>query len=116
MNHAPFVNTIYKTVKQIIETFGSRHDAAVSKTVLIECPKEGRYAIGFLSGKFEGEAPDKIGEPVVNAFIPITPNPTSGFLLIVPQKNVAELEMSMADRMKLIISGGIVIPPYRKKY
>ncbi|MDR1891083.1 MAG: DUF502 domain-containing protein [Puniceicoccales bacterium] len=114
INHVPFVNTIYKTVKQVISTFGASRDAAFSKTVLIEYPREGSYAIGFLSSKFKGEVSDKIGEPVVNVFVPTTPNPTSGFLLIIPQKSVIELEMSVADGMKFIISGGIVVPPYRK--
>jgi uncharacterized membrane protein len=114
INHVPFVNAIYKTVKQVINTFGTNHDAAFSKTVLIEYPKEGCYAVGFLSSRFEGEVSDKLGEPVVNVFVPTTPNPTSGFLLIIPQRSVTELEMSVADGMKLIISGGIVTPPHKK--
>jgi uncharacterized membrane protein len=114
INHVPLVNTIYKTVKQVISTFGANRDAAFSKTVLVEYPKEGSYAIGFLSSKFEGEVSDKIGEPVVNVFVPTTPNPTSGFLLVIPKKNIIELKMSVTDGMKFIISGGIVTPPHRK--
>ncbi|MDR0693059.1 MAG: DUF502 domain-containing protein [Puniceicoccales bacterium] len=114
INHVPFVNAIYKTVKQVISTFGANRDAAFSKTVLVEYPKEGSYAVGFLSSKFEGEVSDKIGEPVLNVFVPTTPNPTSGFLLIIPKRNVTELEMSVTDGMKFIISGGIVTPPHGK--
>ncbi|MDR2779372.1 MAG: DUF502 domain-containing protein [Puniceicoccales bacterium] len=114
INHVPFVSTVYKTVKQVINTFGANRDAAFSKVVLIEYPKQGCYAIGFLSSKFEGEVLDKIGKPVLNVFVPTTPNPTSGFLLVVPEKDVTTLEMSVTDGMKFIISGGIVIPPHRK--
>jgi uncharacterized membrane protein len=114
INHVPLVNTIYKTVKQVINTFGTNRDAAFSKTVLVEYPKEGSYAIGFLSSKFEGEVSEKIGEPVVNVFVPTTPNPTSGFLLVIPKRNVIGLKMSVTDGMKLIISGGIVTPPHGK--
>jgi uncharacterized membrane protein len=110
----PFVSTVYKTVKQVMETFGASHKAVFSKTVLIEYPKRECYAIGFLSSEFDGEVQDKTGRAVVNVFVPTTPNPTSGFLLIVPKDKVTELEMSVADGMKLIISGGIVVPPSRK--
>ncbi|MDR2776438.1 MAG: DUF502 domain-containing protein [Puniceicoccales bacterium] len=114
INHVPLINTVYKTVKQVINTFGANQGAAFSKTVLIEYPKEGSYAVGFLSSKFEGEVSDKIGEPVVSVFVPTTPNPTSGFLLVIPKRNVTELKMSVTDGMKLIISGGIVTPPHGK--
>ncbi|MDR3143934.1 MAG: DUF502 domain-containing protein [Puniceicoccales bacterium] len=115
INYVPFVNAVYKTVKQIAETFGKSNSEAFSKTVLIEYPKDGCYALGFLSSEANGEVQDKTGEVVVCVFVPTTPNPTSGFLLLVPKKKVTELEMSVADGMKLIISGGIVVPPYGKK-
>jgi uncharacterized membrane protein len=115
INYVPFVNAIYKTVKQIAETFGKSNNEVFSRTVLIEYPKRGCYALGFLSNEAEGEVQSKTGEVVVCVFVPTTPNPTSGFLLLVPKKSVTELEMSVADGMKLIISGGIVVPPYGKK-
>jgi uncharacterized membrane protein len=115
INHVPFISTVYKTVKQITETFGNSEKSSFSKTVLIEYPKEGCYAIGFLSSETEGEVQDKTGEVVANVFVPTTPNPTSGFLLMVPKKKIISLDMSVADGMKLIISGGIVVPPYEKK-
>jgi uncharacterized membrane protein len=115
INHVPFINAVYKTVKQVIETFGHGNSEAFSKVVLIEYPKEGCYAIGFVSSTVGGEVQDKTNEDVVNVFVPTTPNPTSGFLLMVPRRSVTELEMSVADGMKLIISGGIVIPPYKKQ-
>jgi uncharacterized membrane protein len=115
IHHVPFVSTIYKTVKQITETFGKNNQAAFSKTVLIEYPKDGCYAVGFLSSEAEGEVQDKTGEVVANVFVPTTPNPTSGFLLMVPKSKIIALDMSVTDGMKLIISGGIVVPPYSKK-
>ncbi|MDR2737697.1 MAG: DUF502 domain-containing protein [Puniceicoccales bacterium] len=115
INHVPFVSTVYKTVKQITETFSKSNKSAFSKTVLIEYPKDGCYAIGFLSSEAEGEVQDRTGEVVVNVFVPTTPNPTSGFLLMVPKNKTTVLDMSVTDGMKLIISGGIVVPPYRKK-
>ncbi|MDR1413686.1 MAG: DUF502 domain-containing protein [Puniceicoccales bacterium] len=114
INHVPFVNTIYKTFKQIIETFGKTGKSAFSKTVLIEYPRAGCYAIGFLSSETEGEAQEKTRQTTVNVFVPTTPNPTSGFLLIIPKEQVTELEMSVTDGMKLIVSGGILVPPYGK--
>jgi uncharacterized membrane protein len=114
INHVPLVSTVYKTVKQVIETFGSGN-TAFSQTVLLEYPRKGTYAIGFLSSPMEGEVLDKTGEKMVNIFVPTTPNPTSGFLLMVPERDVVKLEMSVADGMKLIISGGIVIPPHKTK-
>ncbi|MDR1596013.1 MAG: DUF502 domain-containing protein [Puniceicoccales bacterium] len=114
INHVPFVNTVYKTVKQIAETFVKSGKEAFSQAVMIEYPKSGCYAIGFLSSSIAGEVQDKTGEVVVCVFVPTTPNPTSGFLLLVPKKDVVELKMSVADGMKLIISGGIVVPPYEK--
>ncbi|MDR1433516.1 MAG: DUF502 domain-containing protein [Puniceicoccales bacterium] len=114
INHVPFVSSVYKTVKQIAETFVKGGKDAFSKTVLIEYPKSGCYAVGFLSSEAMDEVQDKTGEIVVCVFVPTTPNPTSGFLLLVPKKDVAELDMSVADGMKLVISGGIVVPPSRK--
>ncbi|MDR1401387.1 MAG: DUF502 domain-containing protein [Puniceicoccales bacterium] len=114
INHVPFVSTIYKTVKQIIETFGKTGRSAFSKAVLVEYPRKGCYAIGFLSSETGGEVQEEIQQAMVNVFIPTTPNPTSGFLLIIPKEQVTELKMSVADGMKLIVSGGIVVPPYNK--
>lgn len=115
INHVPFVRSVYKSVKQVVDTFGANHKEIFSKTVLIEYPKEDCYAIAFLTSEAEGEVQDKTGQFVVNVFLPTTPNPTSGFLLMVPKDKIIDLDMSVADGMKLIISGGVVVPPYEKK-
>lgn len=88
--------------------------SAFSKTVLVEYPRKNTYAIGFLTSDTEGEVQDKTGQHVMNVFIPTTPNPTSGFLLMVPREDIIDLDMSVGDGIKMIISGGIVVPPYNK--
>ena len=115
IEHVPVVKNIYKTIKQIVETFGQNHKEVFSKTVLIEYPQKDSYALAFLTSETEGEIQDRTGQTVVNVFVPTTPNPTSGFLLMIPKKKITELDMSVADGMKLIISGGVVVPAYEKK-
>jgi uncharacterized membrane protein len=108
----PFVNSVYKTVKQIVETFSKNREAVFQTTVLIQYPCKGSYALGFLTSETEGEVQVKTRENVVNVFLPTTPNPTSGFLLFVPREDVIFLDMSVADGMKMIISGGVVNPEW----
>ena len=111
----PFVNSVYKTVKQVVDTFNKNREAVFQTTVLVEYPRRGMYGIGFLTSETEGEAQVKTKQEVVNVFLPTTPNPTSGFLLLVPREDVIFLEMSVADGMKMIISGGVVNPEYTPK-
>jgi uncharacterized membrane protein len=115
IRRVPFVNKIYDSSKQIIKTFGENNVAAFSKTVLVEYPRRDSYALGFLTSDSDGEVQAKTGQHVVNVFVPTTPNPTSGFLLMVPRGDVTELEMSVGDGIKMVISGGIVVPPYNSK-
>ncbi|MDR1906991.1 MAG: DUF502 domain-containing protein [Puniceicoccales bacterium] len=111
----PFVNTVYKTVKQVVETFNKNREALFQTTVLIEFPHKGMYALGFLTSDSEGEVQVKTKEHVVGVFMPTTPNPTSGFLLLVPREDVIFLDMSVSDGMKMIVSGGVVSPEYLPK-
>ncbi|QXD24763.1 DUF502 domain-containing protein [Opitutia bacterium ISCC 51] len=112
LNKVPFINTVYKTVKQIVETFSTQQKAVFKKTVLIEYPRKGLWALGFLTSETKGETQAKTNSELRNIFVPTTPNPTSGFLLMIPKEEVHELNMSIGDGMKLIISGGAVVPPY----
>ena len=105
----PFAGNVYKAIKQIIETFSSA-DAAYQKVVLIEYPRKGIYAIGFMTGETREEIKDKKGE-MVNVFVPTTPNPTSGFLLFFTKDDIIELDMSVEDAIKLVVSAGMVVPP-----
>ena len=82
------------------------------RVVLVEFPRPGVYSVGFVTSETGGEAQVKTKEQVVNVFVPTTPNPTSGFLVLVPREQLTELEMSVAEGMKLVISGGAVVPPF----
>ena len=105
----PFAGNVYKAIKQITETF-SNADAAYQKVVLIEYPRKGVHAIGFMTGSTKGEIKTKTKKEMVNVFVPTTPNPTSGFLLLFPEEDVIELDMSVEDAIKLVVSAGLVIP------
>ncbi len=106
----PGVGALYNAVKQIVNTFGAENRAAFSKVVLVEFPRAGAYAIAFLTNNAGGEASLRVGQDLVAVFVPTTPNPTSGFLLLVPRTDVRELAMSVKDGMKFVISGGAVLP------
>jgi uncharacterized membrane protein len=108
----PFVNGVYKTVKQVVETFNRNRETLFQTTVLIQFPHKGMYAIGFLTSDGAGEVQVKTKEHVVSVFMPTTPNPTSGFLLLIPREDVMYLDMSVAEGMKMIVSGGVVTPEY----
>jgi len=108
----PGIGSLYNMVKQIVQTFSGEHRAAFSKVVLIEFPRAGCYAIAFLTNHSGGEASARTGEDLVSVFVPTTPNPTGGYLLLLPRARVVELDMSVRDGMKFIISGGSVLPPW----
>lgn len=114
VDNVPFVRSVYNTVKQIRDTFVQQQKAVFQQTVLIEYPRPGVWVLGFLTGTGKGEPQARTSADLVNIFVPTTPNPTSGFLLMVPRDQVKFLEMTIADGMKLIISGGAVVPPYQK--
>ena len=108
----PVIRTIYNTVKQIRDTFVQQQKAVFQQTVLIEYPRKGVWVLGFLTGEGKGEPQRRTNADLLNIFVPTTPNPTSGFLLMVPREEVKFLAMSVGDGMKLIISGGAVVPTY----
>lgn len=108
----PGVSAVYNTVKQIVETFGTQNKNLFNQVVLVQFPRPGVWAIGFLTNKTQGEAQAKTAEEVWTVFIPTSPNPTSGFLLLVPAREITPLEMSVGEGMKMIISGGAVVPPW----
>lgn len=111
LGRVPFINTVYRTVKQIVETFSKQQKAVFQEAVLLEYPRKRCYVLGFLTSEAKGETQRVTGEQILNIFVPTTPNPTSGFLLMVPDEDITRLDMSVADGMKLIISGGAVVPP-----
>ena len=111
----PGFNAVYTTVKQIVGTFSTANRSLLSKVVLLEYPRKGLWTIAFLTSKNRGEPqariPGPVGQEIWTIFVPTTPNPTGGFLLMVPRAEVIELEMSVGEGMKMVISGGAVLPP-----
>ena len=108
----PGVSAVYNTVKQIVDTFGTQNKNLFNQVVLVEFPRPGIWAVGFLTNKTQGEAQAKTAEEVWTVFVPTTPNPTSGFLMLFPTRDIIPLEMSVGEGMKMIISGGAVVPPW----
>lgn len=108
----PVVRSIYSGVKQIAETVFAQKDRSFEKACLIQYPRKGIWAIGFISTDAKGEVAHKGGTDtkLLSVFVPTTPNPTSGFLLFFPEEDVVELDMSVEDAAKLVISAGLVYP------
>lgn len=108
----PVVRSIYSGIKQISETVFAQSERSFEKACLIQYPRRGIWAIGFISTKARGEVAEKAETSggLVSVFVPTTPNPTSGFLLYFPEEDIIELEMSVEDAAKLVISAGLVYP------
>jgi uncharacterized membrane protein len=108
----PFVRTVYSAVKHFSEVVFSDSTASFKKVLLIEYPREKLYSLAFQTSENPAEVQAATGEPVVAVFLPTTPNPTSGFMLFVPTRSVIELDMSVEEALKMIISLGVVVPPW----
>jgi uncharacterized membrane protein len=106
----PLVNKLYLAVKQLVETIFNRSPQDFQRVVLVEFPKEGSYALGFVTGLATGETQRKTSQKLLNVFVPTTPNPTSGFFLMIPEHSVIPMEMGVEDAFKLLVSGGIISP------
>jgi len=108
----PLVRTIYASVKQILETVFSSGQS-FRKVLLVEYPRRGLWTLAFQSSTSQGEAQIRTGQVVINVFIPTTPNPTSGFFIMVPRNDVVELDMNVDDGLKMIISAGVMVPEWK---
>lgn len=117
LDRMPVVRNVYRALKQIFETVLSQSSASFQDVGVIEYPRKGLYAIVFVSTDTKGEIDDKVlrGKKLLSVFLPTTPNPTSGFLLFVPAKDVTILDMSVEEAAKLVISAGLVVPDHQKK-
>ena len=111
LERMPVVRTIYSALKQVFETVFAEKSKAFREVVLIEYPRKGIWVIGFATGSTTGEVRNIIEHEIVNVFLPTTPNPTSGFLLFLPRKDVIFLNMTVEDGVKMVISAGVVTPP-----
>ena len=109
LNKIPILRTIYSAFTQMLETFTS-NKVSKKNVVLVEYPRKGTWAVGFATNKNTGEIKNKIGQEVVNVFVPTTPNPTSGFLLMFPKEDVIYLDITFEQASKFIVSAGSTNP------
>ncbi len=110
----PVVKSIYYSVKQVSDTVFSSSGQAFRKALLVQYPREGVWTIAFLTGQPGGDAAEHLRGDYVSVYVPTTPNPTSGFFLMMRRSEVVELDMSVDDALKYIISMGVVAPPARR--
>lgn len=110
LDRLPIVRSLYSATKQIFETVFANQSDAFREVVMVEYPRKGMWVIGFLTGRSKGEVQAKTGDDTVNIFVPTTPNPTSGFLLFVPEKDIIHMDMTVEEGIKLVVSAGIVTP------
>ncbi len=110
VERVPVINKIYVAIKSVFETVMSSKSDAFKEVVMFEYPKADMWVMGFVTGISKGEVQEKTANETVNIFVPTTPNPTSGFLLFVPKKNLIYMDMSVEEGIKLIVSGGIITP------
>tara|TARA_R110002072_G_scaffold27401_27_gene89108 strand:+ start:533 stop:1312 length:780 start_codon:yes stop_codon:yes gene_type:complete len=114
LGRMPVIRSVYAAVKQIIETILKQQSNAFREVVLFEYPRRGSWALGFITGQTQGEVQNLTTDDVVNVFLPTTPNPTSGYLLFIPKKELVILDMTVEEGIKMVVSGGIVTPPDRR--
>ena len=116
VDRMPVVRSIYNALKQIVETILSQSQASFQKACLIEYPRRGLWSIAFVATRTTGEIPRRTGDAeLVSVFLPSTPNPTTGFLLFVPAKDVVLLDMTIEEAAKLVISAGLVVPATKEE-
>jgi uncharacterized membrane protein len=114
MNRVPLINKIYATLRQIGELLlGSSSPASFGRVAIIEFPSPGTWGLGFVTSTMPGEAGAKTGKALCSLFIPSAVNPTTGFLLVVPEEKVTYLDMTPEQAMKMIVSAGALVPPAR---
>lgn len=112
INNIPGIGAVYRTVKQIVDTFSAQKRNVFEKVVMVEYPAPRSYVLGFLTNRANGEVQGRTDGEMWTVFVPTTPNPTSGFLIFYPKERVIEMDMAVSEAMKLIISGGSVVPPW----
>ncbi|WP_330202297.1 DUF502 domain-containing protein [Cyanobacterium sp. Dongsha4] len=106
----PLAGSIYKTLKQILETLFQDSQTKFRRVVMVEYPRKGVWSVGFVTGKVSGMIQDHFDKNMLSVFIPTTPNPTSGWYAVIPEEEVINLSISIEDAFKVLISGGIVSP------
>lgn len=110
LNRVPLVRGIYSTLKSMMDILSFSDHASYNRVVLIQFPKNGHYCLAFVTGVTKGEMQDLAQEPLIHVYVPTSPNPTSGYFLLVPEHEVTSVDMSVEEAMKLIVSGGLCSP------
>ncbi|MFU8814691.1 MAG: DUF502 domain-containing protein [Pseudomonadales bacterium] len=110
VHRIPLVRSIYSAVKQVLQTLLSNGGQSFRRVLMVEYPRKGIWTIGFQTGVGVGEVQQRTAHPVITVFIPTTPNPTSGFIIMVPQEDVIALDMSVEEGLKFVMSLGVVVP------
>jgi len=110
LSHVPLVRSVYSGAKQLAETMFSESGQSFRKVLLVEFPRRGLWTLAFLTGTDVGEVQRKTGHDVINVYVPTTPNPTGGYFVMVPKEDVQELEMSVDEGLKMLMSMGAVVP------
>ena len=110
LNRMPVVRSVYSAIKQILETVMATQSDAFRQAVLVQYPRKDIWAIGFVTGSTKGEVGKRVDKKMVNVFMPTTPNPTSGILLFFPEEDLIFQNMTVEDALKLVVSGGMVVP------
>ncbi len=114
LDRIPVVRSVYSAAKNFAEIVFSDSDQSFKKVLLIEYPRKGVYSLAFQTATNLGEVQGRTGEEMICTFVPTTPNPTSGYIIILPKKDVIELDMEIDEALKMIISLGVVVPAWRK--
>ena len=115
LDRIPFVRSIYSATKNFAEIVFSGSGQSFKKVLLIEYPRKGIYSLAFQTSSELGEVQERIGEDLVCTFVPTTPNPTSGYIIVLPKKDIIELDMEVEEALKMIMSLGVVVPLWDKK-
>lgn len=110
LSKLPIVNIIYNSVKQFMEAIFLRRKSSFTQVVLIEYPRKGIYSVGFVTGNSKNRIQDATNEDLINIFVPTTPNPTSGMLILISKNSIIPLNISIEEGLKFVISGGIISP------
>ena len=112
LQNIPILPKVYFGIKQIVDAFSLQGKQVFNKVVLVEYPRQGVYVLGFVTGECKGEVQERTSARLINVFIPTTPNPTSGMLVLIPDNEIIYLNMSVEEGLKLIVSAGVFVPDY----
>jgi uncharacterized membrane protein len=115
LGRIPLVRSVYSSVKQVTETLFTSNSKSFRKVILIEFPRKGTWSVGFLSNRGMQKAIDAAGQELISVFVPTTPNPTTGFLMMVPASELIELDLTIEEAFKYIMSMGVVVPESQVK-